>query len=145
MKPVHHISLSTILSGILYAVFRSWELSITAFIFGTIIDIDHIIDYVMERGLSFHVKSFFTFFYQENHNRITLLLHGWEWFLALGIAVFVTNYNTAVTGAFIGYGHHIISDYFYSKAGIQAYSLAWRWNKRFDSKIIFPRNRGYTP
>ncbi len=145
MKIEHHVTLSIIISGILYAFFRSWGLSIASLITGVFIDIDHIIDYVMERGINFRRKDILTFFYKENHRRITLIFHGWEWLFFLVATAISTNFNPWTTGILIGYGHHIVSDYYYSKASVSAYSLIWRWKNNFNSEIIFPRNRGYNP
>ena len=145
MKIEHHITLSAIISGILYAIFKSWGLSIASLITGIFIDVDHIIDYFFENGFRIQWRESLNYFYKEEHQRITLLFHGWEWLCCLGIAAVLTEYNLWVTGALIGYGHHIISDYFYSKTGILTYSLIWRWDKRFDSKTLFPRDRGYNP
>lgn len=145
MKIEHHITLSTIISGALYAIFKSWELSISSLITGVLIDIDHTIDYFVEHGLRLNRKKFLSYFYNEQHKKITLLLHGWEWLCCLGAAAVVTEFNLWVTGVLIGYGHHMVFDYFYSKASISAYSLIWRWKKNFDSQTVFPRDRGYNP
>ena len=144
MKLEHHIATSTVVSGILYFVSKSWGLSIASFISGIFIDIDHVFDYFFEHKL-FDYQEFINFFYGEKHQKITLLLHGWEWLLCLGLATVITNFDPWIAGLSVGYGHHIISDYFYSKTNIKTYSLIWRWKKRFDSKTLFPRNRGYNP
>lgn len=145
MKIEHHVALSTIISGILYAIFKSWELSIASLIAGIFIDLDHLIDYFIEHGLDIHLKSFLPFFYEEKHNKITLLFHGWEWLLCLGVATVLTKFKPWVTGVLIGYGHHIVFDYFYSKTSVLTYSLIWRCKKNFDSQTLFPRDRGYNP
>lgn len=145
MKFEHHIAVSTLVSGILYLIFKSWGLSTASLISGICIDIDHVLDYFRENRKRFDFRGFMTFFYREKHQKITLLFHGWEWLLCVGLAVVLTNFNPWITGLFIGYGHHIISDYFYSKASIMTYSLIWRWKNGFDSEILFPRNRGYNP
>lgn len=145
MKLEHHIAFSTIISGILYAIFKSWGLSIAAFISGIFIDLDHVVDYVIAHGLHFNVKGFFPFFYEEKHNKITLIFHGWEFLIFFAAAAWFTDFNLLVTGVLIGYGHHIVLDFFYSKASFWSYSLIWRWKNKFDSKRIFPRNRRYKP
>ncbi|MHA2039088.1 MAG: metal-dependent hydrolase [Promethearchaeota archaeon] len=145
MKLEHHIAFSTLVSGILYLIFKSWGLSIASLISGIFIDIDHIFDYFIEHRMHFEYQKFMDFFYREKHQKITLLFHAWEWLLCIGLVTVLTNFNPWITGLFVGYGHHIISDYFYSKASIKTYSLIWRWRKKFNSELIFPRNRGYDP
>lgn len=145
MKLKHHVAVSAVSSGILYVIFRSCGLSAALFITGVFIDLDHVLDYFLENGLDINTKKFFSFFYKERHRKITLLLHGWEWLILLGMLAKLTNWNLWVTGALIGYALHIVSDYFYSKAPFRSYSLAWKWKCNFNSEIIFPRNRGYNP
>lgn len=145
MRIEHHIVISTTISGILYAILKSWEMSIAAFMSGVFIDIDHLFDYWAERGLRFNVKELLPFFYEEKHTKITLIFHGWELLIILCIASSLTGYNSWITGLSVGYGHHIILDYANNKTSFKSYSLLWRWKNRFDSKLIFPRNRGYNP
>ena len=145
MKLEHHIAVSTLVSGILYLIFKSWGLSIASLISGIFTDIDHVFDYFIEHRMHFDYQEFMDFFYREKHQKITLLLHGWEWLLCIGLVTVLTNFNPWITGLFVGYGHHIISDYFYSKTSIKTYSLIWRWRKNFNSELLFPRDRGYDP
>ncbi len=145
MKLIHHIAVSSLTSGILFAIFKSWGLSLASLCSGILIDLDHVLDYIIEHNFPFNSKNFFPFFYREQHTRIRLIFHGWEWLLCLGIIATMTDFNPWITGALIGYGVHIVSDYFYSKANLRSYSLLWRWINKFDSELIFPRNRGYDP
>ncbi|MBI5666241.1 MAG: hypothetical protein HZC49_14290 [Nitrospirae bacterium] len=145
MKLEHHIALSAIISGILYAAFKSWGLSLSSLLSGIFIDTDHIIDYLVAHGRSIRRSDFFSFFYEEKHRKITLIFHGWEWLFCLGAIAVSTEFNPWVTGLLIGYGHHITSDFLYNKANLKAYSLIWRWKNNFDSRKIFPRDRGYNP
>lgn len=145
MKLRYHVAISAVSSGILYAIFKSWGLSVTLFITGVFIDLDHVLDYLLENGPYINTNKFFSFFYEERHRKITLLLHGWEWLILLGIYAKLTVWDLWVTGAFIGYALHIIPDYFYSKAPFRSYSLIWKWKNNFNSEKIYPRNRGYNP
>ncbi len=143
MKIDHHIAVSTIISGTLYAVYESWELAIASFITGVFIDLDHVIDYILQHGLSFNMNDFFTYFYKEQHTKITLVFHAWEILFLLCAAAVLSEFNLMATGVLIGYGHHIVLDGIFNKAPFLSYSLIWRWKKGFDSKVIFPRDRDY--
>lgn len=145
MKIRHHIALSTVISCILYVIFKSWGLSTASLITGIFIDVDHTIDYFTARGFRIQWKEFLHFFYKEEHRKITLIFHGWEWLFCLGAAAVLTGFSPWVTGALIGYGHHMVCDYFYSRASVMTYSLIWRWKNNFDSQTLFPRDRGYDP
>jgi len=139
MKPIYHLAVSTVISGILYTVFRSWGLVIASFISGIFIDIDHIIDYFIMNGVHFRVKQFSAFFQKKKYWeiastywRINLIFHGWEWLVILSILAGITNWDPVVTGILIGFGHHIILDVFNSRPNswqqtFLGYSLLWRW------------------
>ncbi len=139
MKPIYHLAVSTVISGILYTIFRSWGLVIASFISGIFIDLDHIIDYFIINGIHFNLKEFSNFFKKKKywkvaskHWRINLIFHGWEWLVVLSILAGITNWNTVVTGILIGFGHHIILDVFNDKPNswqqtFFGYSLLWRW------------------
>jgi hypothetical protein len=145
MKLEHHIVASTLISAILFTSVKSWGLSIASFISGIFIDLDHVIDYVIDHGFIINLEEFLSYFYGEEHLKIRLIFHGWEWLILIIISAKLTNWNPWVTGLLIGYGHHIVLDFFYSKAPFRSYSLIWKWKKRFDSMLIYPRYRGYSP
>ena len=103
--------------------------------------LDHIFDYFLKYGWHFNFKEFFHFFYEIKHQKITLILHGWELLIIFFVVAMLMEWNLWVTGVLIGYGQHIFFDFFYNKASFNGYSLLWRWRKGFDSEIIFPKNR----
>ena len=141
MELKHHVVVSTVISGILYAVFRSWGLTIASFISGIFIDLDHVIDYVMEHGFHFDRKHFFGFFYGEKYKRITLIFHGWEWLAVLIFFAWWTDWNPWFTGMLIGCGQHMAADRFYNISTFMTYSLLWRWKKGFDPEKFLLKNR----
>jgi len=145
MKLEHHIAVSTVISGILFAIFKSFGLSAASFFVGIFIDLDHIVDYFFETGLGFNKKEFFSFFYEEKHKKIVLIFHGWEFLIILGAAAKLTDLNHWITGMLIGYGQHMLFDFYYNKTPFRSYSLIWRCKNRFNSEVIFPRDRGYNP
>lgn len=147
MKPNKHIALSIIISAALYAVFRSWAMSMGAFIGGALVDIDHLADYLMERGMPRSPRSFFSHFYERRHARLVLALHGWEWFIVLGAAGIATGWNAWVTGLLVGYAHHMATDTAVNGLMPRAYSFLWRMRRGFTAgdcfkKIALERRKG---
>jgi hypothetical protein len=141
MSPKYHIAISAVISGVLYILFKSWALAFSSFISGIFIDLDHVIDYVIEHGFHFELKKFFHFFYGEQYRKLTLILHGWEWLVLLLILSWLTGWNPWITGVFIGFSQHILSDRIYNISNFWSYSLLWRWKNKFDTKAILLRNR----
>ncbi len=140
MKLSHHVALSTIVSGILYVIFKSWSLAIASLISGIFLDLDHYLDYVFECGSPFQIKKFFHSTYEEKLKKIYLVLHGWEWSIILIIIGWFLNWNHWIVGILIGYGHHMIFDaLFNTNWPVRGYSLIWRWKNNFVSELVRPR------
>lgn len=141
MTPRYHVAASTAISGILFMIFRSWELAVSSFVSGIFIDLDHVLDYIFEHGLHLDIKKFFHFFYGEKYKKLTLILHGWEWLVLLVIASWLTDWNPWVTGLLIGWVQHMLLDKLYNISTFGSYSLLWRWKNGFDTNKILLRNR----
>jgi hypothetical protein len=136
MTLIHHTALSVIISGILYAIFKSWSLAVSCLISGIFIDIDHFIDYIREYGWQIKIKKFFYVFENKQFNQLLLILHGWEWLL-LGIVVaWVSDWNPWITGALIGFTQHILFDQLSNSCSFKDYFLLWRWKNKFNASIV---------
>jgi hypothetical protein len=145
MKLEHHITLSAVISGVLFGIYQSWSLSVCSFISGVFIDVDHLIDYFGAYGLCIRPQEIMSYFYEEKHDKIILIFHGWEWLSGLFLLTVMSGFNPWVTGVMVGYSHHIISDFLYNRTTLISYSLIYRWKKGFISEVIFPRGRKYAP
>ena len=140
MKFSHHVAVSTIVSSVLYVLFKSWSLTIASFLSGVFLDLDHYIDYLIEYGYPFHMKKFFHCIYEEKLKRIYLFFHSWEWSIILIIMGWMSDWNHWIVGVMIGYGHHIVLDaLFNTNWPIRGYSLLWRWKNNFVSELVRPR------
>lgn len=140
MKFSHHIAVSTAVSGILYLLFKSWGLAVASFVSGVFIDLDHLIDYFIEYGFSLNVKNFFHCVYEEKIQRLFQIFHGWEWIVILLSIAWITDWNQWITGFLIGYVLHMVLDACCNTNWpLSAYSLLWRWERRFVSEMIRPR------
>ena len=139
MRPGYHITSSTILSGVLYLMTKSWGMAASCFISGILIDLDHVLDYLIIYGWrSFTIRRFFYVFYHVQLKRIYLLFHAWEWLLFLLVAAGITDWNPWFTGLFAGIGLHMILDYIHNGGYIWSYSLILRWRNNFDFETTFP-------
>jgi hypothetical protein len=143
MKIKHHALASTIISGILYSIFKSWGLAVASLISGIFVDLDHIVDYWIEHGLRLDLKQFFNYFDEknfENRKKLFFIFHGWEWLIALLMIAMLTDWNLWVTGLLAGYGQHIILDEIYNSSRyrlrpyVLGYSLLWRLKNGFEFK-----------
>jgi hypothetical protein len=141
MKSTYHVVASAAISGALYAIFGSWAMAASSFITGVLIDVDHITDYVIVHGLRFDMQNFFSFFYENRLHKVTLLLHGWEWLLLVALVAWASGWNLWITGALLGWFHHMVFDRIFNISTFLSYSLLWRWRREFDFKTIPIRTR----
>ncbi len=136
MKLHQHIVSSTLVSGIVYLLFKSWNLTLACLLSGILIDVDHIYDYIREFGFPFKIKDFFNAHYNNELVRLTLVFHSWELLFLIGIIAWSTNWNLWITGILIGFGNHMALDLLYYKARLKTISFLWRWKNDFRYEVI---------
>lgn len=138
MKVQHHTGISLVIAIALFAAFRSVSLSVSVFLSGIFIDIDHLFDYLREYGLRFDIKFFFYSFNNTLFKRIIILFHGWEWAMLIAILSIAFNNNSIMTGIAIGLFSHLICDQFTNGAGKWGYFFLFRLRRDFIVSRIFP-------
>lgn len=121
----------------LYAAFRSPSMAAASLIGGVLVDVDHMMDYLMERGMPKAPRDFFDHFYRQRHIRIVLVLHAWEWFLVMAAVGYFTGWSPWLAGLFIGYAHHLISDTMVNGMLVRSYSFLWRASRGFEATCCF--------
>jgi hypothetical protein len=144
MKLHHHTTISVVISGILFMVFKSTGMAVSCLLSGILIDLDHIIDYLREHGWPFKVKKFFYVCDKSHFSQIMLLWHGWEWLILFGAAAWLSEWNPWVTGTFIGLTQHMFIDSVFNGNSLRSYSIIWRWKQSFDFDVIFPGHKDPT-
>jgi hypothetical protein len=141
MKLKHHITISTGVSAVVYHFSGSWGLALTSLLSGILMDLDHVIDYMLEHGLRFDIRGFFRFFAEERYKRLTLIFHGWEWLLILFVLSWLTRWNILITGVFIGFSQHLLLDRLYNISRFSSYSFLYRLSVGFKPELIYLKNR----
>ena len=109
------------------------------------LDADHLIDYAIAFGLSFHLDAFLngSMFYKAHQTFV--LFHGWEWIIVLAIITrFIKNtyikfFLLAVTTGLL---FHLVYDMFYNHFTFLGYSLIYRIFHGFQVKYFsrMPQN-----
>jgi len=141
VRAEHHAASSVVFSAILYAVFRSWPLTVSSFVTGVFVDVDHVVDYVAEHGARPDLKLFFRTCYDRNLKRARLVFHGWEWLILCSLGAWASGWNPWVTGATLGFGQHMLLDHLSNGPSPLGYSLLWRLSVKFDHQTAFPLHK----
>lgn len=143
MKVQHHIAVSVLISGTLFILFRSWGLSCASLVSGVLIDLDHVIDYWIMRGMRFDVQQIAAYFDESNfrnRTKIYFFFHSWEFLTAALATAFMTEWDPWATGLLVGYCHHMVLDEIRNNTTyrlrpyVLGYSLIWRWKNGFEFK-----------
>jgi hypothetical protein len=86
-----HISLALLAGLLVWSFWRRPAAAIAGgLIGGVLIDLDHLIDYVIAFGFTFNLGDFFNGYYGVKNGHIFYLFHGWEYvviLLAIGILI----------------------------------------------------------
>jgi hypothetical protein len=138
MKVSHHLMASGLISGGLYAATRSIPLAVASFVFGWLIDIDHLVDYVIEHGPRADVPYFFSTYRDNRYRRARLVLHGWEWPVLVAIAGRKVPCHGWLAGVALGWLQHLAFDQLTNAPRTLGYSIVWRALRGFRYVKAFP-------
>ena len=109
MKTSVHISTSALLTAAVYAYSRSFPEAASCLVSGVLIDLDHVIDFLLFSGERFSPMKFYSWCTVGCWQRITLIFHSYELF---GILCVVAYYLDIVVlwGMVWGAGLHLLLD-----------------------------------
>jgi hypothetical protein len=133
MKTQYHLLVSAILSLLFYP---DISLMIICFLAGWAIDIDHLIDYyIFYRHKKLNLRQLLEGKWHEN--KVIVLFHSWELFIACGIYVLAVGGSLIVTAFATGYGIHLLMDWWHMRNRVDSkfYCLLYRIHNRFDMKV----------
>lgn len=141
MRLQHHATISAVVSGGLYAAFKSPELAAASFVSGVFMDLDHLCDYVREYGWRIDVKEFFRVCHGHQFQQAVLVLHGWEWLAVWAWLAWACAWSPWLLGILIGFCHHLVCDQLANGVSRWGYFLLWRMKKRFSFAATFPKDK----
>jgi len=144
MRPTHHV----IISAGVTALFSLWiqsKLALTAcFLSGILIDVDHHLDYWINKGkFPWRYKDLWNFCAnKEQRGRIYLIFHSYEIIILMWALIYVYDLNVVWTGLMLGVTVHIICDEIYNPFRPLAYFFFYRMIHRHDKPSLY--KKGYT-
>jgi hypothetical protein len=127
-----HLSLSACGAGAVYLATADAAAAAAFWAAGTLIDVDHLVDYWREDGFNLNLPRFFAYFPGRGPRHLLLALHGWEWPLSLG-AVCAGLHAPAWAWAFAaGWLSHLALDQrFNPHQAVPCYFFAYRLSLGF--------------
>ncbi len=119
LKPTAHVYTSAVLAAALYAHSHSIPESTICFAGGILIDLDHVIDFVLFSGEKFSPGNFVSWC-ENRWQRVTLLFHSYE-LLSLLFIIMVYLDSAVLRGILWGAGLHLLLDQLWNP---KAYGLS---------------------
>jgi len=138
MSPGGHLITTAIACAASQATIGSWCFTAAVAAGGFLIDIDHVVDYVLfERGRRLTPGAFLRHYVEGRTRRVVLALHSYEVFLALLLAGWWTG-SVPLLGYLVGGLMHLALDVIWNgrltpRSIAAFYSLAYRAVHRFES------------
>ena len=138
MSPGGHLVCTTLACGAVHALSGSIALAAGVDAGGVLIDVDHVIDYVLfERRRELSPGAFLRHYVEQRHQRVVLVLHSCELMIALAALAWVTGW-VWLWGYLLGMAVHLPLDIVFngrvlSRNLVPFYSFAYRWRARFAS------------
>ena len=138
MKPVTHSVISAATSGVFYYYTHSWVGAAACFLSGIFIDIDHILDFIInKKRLPRDYADLWSFCAEEKDGKLYLFLHSYELFIIFWILFFYYPWNDLWAGILIGMTVHVLSDQAANPLRPGMYCLAYRVKHNFSKKWLF--------
>ncbi len=144
MKVSRHIIISFSVGALFWLFTKQLYAGLVCFFSGVLIDVDHIIDYIVNFGCKDLTYKNLTQTceqtYEKGNNygfkKLYLIFHAYEIAILLWIvSVYTKNiYNIAIA---IGYTTHLIVDCAANPLHLYSYSIVWRAIKNFGSDKLF--------
>ncbi len=137
MKASRHILISSVGSILVYLIARSTAAAVGFFIGGVLLDLDHVLDYVLNRGLVIRPSYFFRAFKREAFEYIVVFCHSWELIIAALLVVWFLGWVPFWTGLAVGAGLHLLLDTVFNKHSPPAYFMAFRLCNGFSGRHFY--------
>jgi hypothetical protein len=136
MRLTEHIAASAAASAGIYAVTKSPEMAVCSFLTGVLIDVDHLLDYWLEKSFDLNIARFFKTCNECNFTITRLYFHSIEVVIVLCAAAYCTR-SLLITGLTLGAAQHIALDQLKNKVYPASYFFTYRLFNGFKAANVF--------
>ena len=125
MRPTNHALLATGTGAAIWALSGELLAVPLTFATGVLVDADHLPDQIWH-------------FYLKQRPRCFIVLHAWEWLVALSVATVFLSFPWWTVAVTLGYATHIFTDHHFNMPHRWGYFLTYRAYHRFRIERISP-------
>lgn len=138
MKPIYHVAISTGLSAIVYAWFKSIPAAMACFLSGIFIDLDHHLDYfICQRKIPSSYKKLLEWCAAHKTGRFYMIFHSYELLTILWLNIYFLKLDEIWIGFALGVSVHLICDQIVNPLKPLYYFLIYRFMHRFDRRSLY--------
>ena len=138
IRPSAHIISTFAISGLVYFVLKSAVSFFASLAAGILIDVDHILDYYIQQGVTLKIKNIYLWAIEKRCELVILCFHYLELLFILWIIISLFKLGIFWTAFAIGITQHMILDLLLNRdINVYGYFLTFRMIKRFRKENIF--------
>lgn len=115
IKYQYHFIATTLSSSIIYGATKSVSCFIVSFISGFFIDLDHLIDYYLQEGLSLKFGDFINYCVERRFKYLILILHSLEYIILLWLIIYLYKLGIFWISLGLGLSQHMLFDIIFNK------------------------------
>ena len=137
MRTSGHIAVSAVIAMFTYSIYGEIGPAIASFLVGTLIDLDHVIDYLYAHGKRWDWKKVNAAHHEKVSGKLYVPLHSYELMLLyffLTIAPSLTPWRVGVTLSLLA--HFLCDQFFNPNRKFSTYFLIHRIIHNFDTKKV---------
>lgn len=142
MGPIAHAVISAPLGVAVWVTTGDVAAGAVTFVAGTLIDADHLVDYISARGLRLDLESIRTGSYFKETGRALVPLHSYEVVILVTLLSALWFGHALAFGIAVGAMVHLACDVAFYRFSPLCYSLAYRVGTSFSLKSFRPISHG---
>lgn len=137
--PLHlafHVFLSVFAGMLAGRITKEWKYALlAALVGGVLVDLDHLLDYFLQFGLTFNLQQFLSGAQFSTSGKLYIFFHAWEYVLIFSIVYFFVKHvkvKAVLLGLALGLFLHLCADVVIDGMPFTAYSISCRMNEAFS-------------
>ena len=142
IKPTGHIICTLTISGLLYLILKSSAAFFVSLSAGILIDIDHILDYYIQQGITLKVNKIYFWCLENKFRLLILFFHSLELIFLFWVTILLFKLGIFWVAFAIGLTQHMVLDILFNNRDIypRSYFLTFRIIKRFKREELLRKN-----
>lgn len=142
MKPLAHAVTSGVISACVGLYFKSAACAVVSFAAGTLIDIDHLLDYFTSHPFTVRLKDIYDACAETRLKKLYLVFHSYEMLIMLWVLIYAFSLSNTWKALAIGLTQHMIFDQLTNPVKGMGYFFSYRLMKNFDPEtLVYKRGR----